>query len=159
MFVKYVSFTIYGFNLCVKVEQKAAMNIVKDTTDFTVEGWKIGKEIPSWFHSYDDWVNDVSINPRSYPVDGNKESTHDADTEVVNFNDPDDTYSVVVGSVCDNVDDDVDEEKEAQYLDGPKVNVTGVQNLSKTPDFFHFVDEKVNWSEIDDSDGDAKKSY
>ena len=112
------------------------MNIVKDTTDFTVEGWKIGKEIPSWVHSYDDWVNDVSINPRSYPVDGNKESTNDADTEVVNFNDPDDTDSVVVGYDCDNVDDDVDEEKEAQYLDGLKVNVTDAQTPSKKSDFF-----------------------
>ena len=111
LFVEYVSFTMYRFNLCVKVEQKAAMNIVKDTTYFTVEGWKIGKKIPTWVHSYDDWVNDVSINPRSYPVDGNKESTNDADTEVVNFNDPDDTDSVVVGYDCANVDDDVDEEK------------------------------------------------
>ena len=43
LFVVYVSFTIYGFNLCVKVEQKAAMNIVKDTTDFTVEGGKLAR--------------------------------------------------------------------------------------------------------------------
>ena len=140
LFVEYVSFTIYGFNLCVKVEQKAAMNIVKDTTDFTVEGLKIGKEIPTWVHSYDTWVNDVSINPRSYQVDGNKESIHDADTEVVNVNDPNDKDSVVVGYVCDNVDDDVDEEKEAQYLVGLKVNITGAQTSSKNPDFFHFVD-------------------
>jgi len=53
LFVEYVSFTMYVFKLCVKVEQKAAMNIVKDTTDSTVEGWKIGKEITSWVHSYD----------------------------------------------------------------------------------------------------------
>jgi len=38
LFVEYVTEAIYGFNLCVKVEQTAAINIVKDTTDFTVEG-------------------------------------------------------------------------------------------------------------------------
>ncbi len=47
LFVEYVTKTIYGFNLCVKVEQTAAINIVKDTIDFIVEGWKIGKEIPT----------------------------------------------------------------------------------------------------------------
>ena len=63
---------------------------------------------------------------------------------MVNINDPDDTDSVVVGDVCDNVDDAVDEDIEAQYLDGLKDNVTDDQ------------DEEVNWSEKDDSDGDAK---
>ena len=33
---------------------------------------------------------------------------------MVNFNDPYDTDSVVVGYDCDNVDDDVDEEKEPE---------------------------------------------
>ena len=42
-------------------------------------------------------------------------------------------------------------------MDCPKANVTGAQTPSKNPDFFHFVDDKVNWSEIDDSDGDEKK--
>jgi len=157
LIVEYVLFNRYGFNLCVKVEQKAAMNIVKETTDFTVEGWKIGKEIPSWVHSYDNWVNDVSINSRSYPVGGNNESTNDADTEVVTVNDPNNTDSVVVGYVCDIVDYDVDEEREAHYLDGLKVNGTGSKTPSKNPDFFSFVEEDVHWNEIDDSDGDEKK--
>jgi hypothetical protein len=113
-------------------------------TDFTVEGWKIGKEIPTWVLGYDEWVKDVTIHPRYYLVDRNKESMHDEVTEVVNIDDPDDTDSVVVGDVCDNVDDAVDEDIEAQYLDGLKDNVTDDQ------------DEEVNWSEKDDSDGDAK---
>jgi len=72
---------------------------------------------------------------------------HDEDTEVVNINDPDDTDSVVVEDVCDNVDDAVDEDIEAQYLDGPKDNVTDDQ------------DEELNWSEKDDSDGNAKGEH
>ena len=63
LFVEYVTKAIYGFNLCVKVEQTAAINIVKDTTDFTVEGWKIGKEIPTWVLGYDEWVNDNDVSP------------------------------------------------------------------------------------------------
>ena len=63
---------------------------------------------------------------------------------MVNINDPDDTDSVVVGDVCDNVDDAVDEDIEAQYLDGLKDNVTDDQG------------EEVNWSEKDDLDSDAK---
>ena len=109
LFVEYVTEAIYGFNLCVKVEQTAAINIVKDTTDFTVEGWEIGKEIPTWFLGYDNWVNDVPTHPRYYPVNGTNESMHGYDTEVVNFNDPDDTDSVVVGNVYDNVDEAVEE--------------------------------------------------
>ncbi len=126
LFVEYVTCTIYiyGFNLCVKVEQKAAVNIVKDMTNFTVEGWKIGKEIPTWVHGYDDWVNDVPIHSRYYPVDGNKESMHDEEPEVVNVDDPDDTHSDIFKDVYDNVDDAVDEDIEAQYLDGLKENGT-----------------------------------
>ena len=47
LLVEYVTEAIYGFNLGVKVEQTAAINIVKDKTAFTVEGWKIAKEIKS----------------------------------------------------------------------------------------------------------------
>ncbi len=50
LFVEYVTSSIYGFNLCVKIEQTAAINIVRDITDFTVEGWKIGKVIPTFFN-------------------------------------------------------------------------------------------------------------
>jgi hypothetical protein len=117
LFVEYVSGAIYGFNLCVKIEQTAAMNIVKDKTDFTVEGWKIGKEIPTWVLGYDDWVNDVPIH---------------LDTEVMNSNDPDDTDSVVV------VDEAVEEDTETQYFDGPNDNDTEGQddqeNLSEPVD-------------------------
>jgi hypothetical protein len=146
LFVEYVTCTIYGFNLCVKVEQTAAINIVKDMPDFTVEGWKIGKEIPTWVLGYDEWVNDVPIHPRYYPVNGNNESMHDKDTEVVEIvDDPDDTDSVVVDNACDNVDEAGDEDfEEHQYADGLKDNVTGDQ------------DEEVNLSEKDDSDGDPK---
>jgi len=128
LFVEYVTSNIYGFNLCVKVEQTAAINIVKDTTDFTVEGWKIGKEIPTWVLGYDDWVNDVPIHP-----------------EVVNIDDSDGPDSVVIRNVYDSVDEAVEEDIEAQYIDGLKDNDTDVQQ-----------DEKDNWSEPEDSDGDAK---
>ena len=123
LFVEYNASCVYGFNLCVKVEQTAVINIVKDMTDFTVEGWKIGKEIPTWVHGYDKW---------DYPVDGNKESMHDEETEVVNVYDPDDTDSVVVRSVCDNVDEAVDKDIEVQYLDGLKDNVTDDQDEKST---------------------------
>ena len=128
LFVEYNASCVYGFNLCVKVEQTAVINIVKDMTDFTVEGWKIGKEIPTWFHSYDEWVNDVPIHPRYYPVNGNKESMHDEETEVVDVDDPNETDSVVVEDVDDNVDDAVDEDIEAEFLDGVKGRVTGNQD-------------------------------
>ena len=60
LFAEYVMCTIYGFNLCIKVDQTAVINIVKDMTDFTVEGWKIGKEIPTWVLGYDEWVNSLT---------------------------------------------------------------------------------------------------
>ena len=144
LFVEYVTSAIYGFNLCVKVEQTAAINIVKDTTDFTVVGWKIGKEIPTWVLGYDDWVNDIPIHPRYYLVSGNNESMHDYDTEVVNVDDPNDTDSVVVGNVNDKVDEAVEEDSELQYSECLKDNDTDGQ------------DEEINLSEPEDSDGDAK---
>jgi hypothetical protein len=127
VFVEYVTKAIYGFNLCVKVEQTAAMNIVKDKTDFTVEGWKIGKEIPTWVLGYDNWVNDVPIHLHGY------------DTEVMNANDPDAADSVVV------VDETVEEDIGGQYFDGQKDNDTEDQ------------DEQEYWSDAEDSDGDAKR--
>ncbi len=63
LLVEYDTTSIYGFNLCVKVEQTAAINIVRDITDFTVEVWKIGKVIPTWVLGYDEWVKDVPIHP------------------------------------------------------------------------------------------------
>jgi hypothetical protein len=126
LFVEYVTEAIYGFNLCVKVKQTAAINIVKDKTDFTVEGWKIGKEIPTWVLGYDDWVNDVPIHLHGY------------DTEMMNVNYPDAADSLVV------VDETVEEDIDGQYYDGPKDNDTEGQ------------DEQEYWSEAEDSDGDAK---
>ena len=55
------------------------------------------------------------------------------------------------------MDVDVDLEKEAQFLDGPKVNGTGSKTPSKNPNCFQFVEDEVHWSEIDDSDGDEKE--
>jgi hypothetical protein len=146
LFVEYVTSSMYGFNVCVKVEQTAAVNIVKDMTGFTVEGWKIGKEIPTWVLGYDEWVNDVPIHPRYYPVNGNNETMHDKDTEVVEIvAHPADIDSVAVGNAYDNVDEASDEDfEEHQYADGLNDNVPGDQ------------DEEVNWSEKDDLGGDPK---
>ena len=44
LIVGYVTEAIYGFNLGAKVEQTAAMNIVKDKTDFILEGWQIAAD-------------------------------------------------------------------------------------------------------------------
>ena len=51
---------------------------------------------------------------------------------MVNVYDPDDTDSVVVRSVCDNVDEAVDKDIEVQYLDGLKDNVTDDQDEKST---------------------------
>ena len=51
---------------------------------------------------------------------------------------------MVIGNVYDNVDEAVEEDIEAQYFDGLKDNDTDAQ------------DEKDNWSEPEDSDGNAK---
>jgi len=142
LFVEYVSGAIYGFNLCVKIEQTAAMNIVKDKTDFTVEGWKIGKEIPTWVLGYDDWVNDVPIH---------------LDTEVMNSNDPDDTDSVFV------MDEAVEENTEAQYINGQIDNDNEDQDeqeyWSEAEDSdgdakregTEVQDEEVTWSDDEDT--------
>ena len=126
LLVEYVTEAIYGFNLCVKVKQTAAINIVKDKTDFTVEGWKIGKEIPTWVLGYEDWVNDVPIHLHGY------------DTEVTSVNYLDAADSLVV------VDEAVEEDIDAQYFDGPKENDTKGQ------------DEEEYLSEAGNLDGDAK---
>jgi len=126
LIVEYVTEAIYGFNLGVKVEQTAAINIVKDKTDFTVEGWKIAKEIPTWVLGYDDWVNDVPNH------------LHGHDTELMNVNYPDAAGTLVV------VDEAVEEGIDAQYYVDPKANEHEGQ------------DEEEYYSEAADSDGDAK---
>ena len=45
----------YGFNLSNDVEKAAAIQVVKDKDDFTVVGWSIGKTIPNWVKSFDEW--------------------------------------------------------------------------------------------------------
>ena len=126
LIVGYVTEAIYGFNLGAKVEQKAAINIVKDKTDFTVEGWQIAKEIPTWVLGYDNWVNDVP----NY--------LHGHDTEFMNVNYPDAAGSSVVA------DEAVEEGIDAQYYVYPKDNENEDQ------------DEEECYSEAADSDGDAK---
>ena len=127
LIVEYVFSNIYGFNLGVKVEQTAAINIVKDKTDFTVEGWKIAKEIPTWVLGYDDWVNDVPNH------------LHGHDTELMNINYPDAAGTLVV------VDEAVEEGIDAQYYVDPNGNESEGQD-----------GEEEYWSEAADSDGDAK---
>ena len=127
LIVEYVTEAIYGFNLGVKVEQTAAINIVKDKTDFTVEGWKIAKEIPTWVLGYDDWVNDVPNH------------LHGHDTELMNINYPDAAGTLVV------VDEAVEEGIDAQYYVDPNGNESEGQD-----------GEEEYWSEAADSDGDAK---
>ncbi len=45
----------YGFNLSIDVEEAAAIQIVNDKDDFTVVGWSIGKIIPNWVKSFNEW--------------------------------------------------------------------------------------------------------
>jgi hypothetical protein len=51
--VECTSCFIYGFNLFVKAEQAAAINIAKDVSAFTMLGWKFGKVMPSWVLGFD----------------------------------------------------------------------------------------------------------
>ena len=45
----------YGFNLSNDVEKAAAIQVVRDKHDFTVGGWNIGKVIPNWVKSFEEW--------------------------------------------------------------------------------------------------------
>ena len=45
----------YRFNLSIDVEEAAAIQVVTDKDDFTVVGWSIGKIIPNWVKSFDEW--------------------------------------------------------------------------------------------------------
>ncbi len=42
----------YGFNLNVKAERITA-NLIVNSDDFTVVGWKISKELPPWVNNAD----------------------------------------------------------------------------------------------------------
>ena len=134
LIVGYVSEAIYGFNLGAKVEQTAAINIVKDKTDFTVEGWQIAKEIPTWVLGYDDWVNDVPNN------------LHGHDTEWRNVNYPDAAGSLVV------VNEAVEEGIDVQYYVDPIDN----ENEGQDEEGYYSEAADLDYSEAADSDGDAK---
>ncbi len=45
----------YGYNLSNDVEKAAAVQVVSDKHDFTVGGWSIGKVIPNWVTSFEEW--------------------------------------------------------------------------------------------------------
>ena len=138
LIVEYVTEAIYGFNLGVKVEQTAAINIIKDKTDFTVEGWKIAKEIPTWVLGYDDWVNDVP-------------------NHLMNVN-----FSNAAGSLV-VVDEAVEEGIDAQYYVDPKDNENEGQDeeeyWSEAADSdgdaktegTEVEDEEVSWSDVEDT--------
>ena len=76
LMVEYTNLSVYGFNLCVQAEQVAAIAIVKDTSDFTVDGWKISKEKPIWVLGFDEWHREIPIHPSNpyYKVDGSIQS-------------------------------------------------------------------------------------
>jgi hypothetical protein len=138
LIVEYVTKAIYGFNLGVKVEQTAAINIVKDKTDFSVEGWKIAKEIPTWVLGYDNWVNDVP-------------------NQLMNVNFSDAAGSLVV------VDEAVEEGIDAQYFVDPKDNENEGQDEEEywseaadsdgdaKTDGTEVKDEEVSWSDVEDT--------
>ena len=55
LIVETINESAYGFNLSVEVEKAAAIQVVTDKDDFTVVGWSIGKIIPNWVKSFDEW--------------------------------------------------------------------------------------------------------
>jgi len=55
LIVEAINESAYGFNLSVEVEKAAAIQVVTDKDDFTVVGWSIGKIIPNWVKSFDEW--------------------------------------------------------------------------------------------------------
>jgi len=55
LIVEAINESAYGFNLSVEIEKAAAIQVVTDKDDFTVVGWSIGKIIPNWVKSFDEW--------------------------------------------------------------------------------------------------------
>ncbi len=55
---------------------------------------------PKWVRGFNEWLNDVPIHPRYYPVDGNKERMLNDETEVMDVDDS--VKSVVKTEVVDN---------------------------------------------------------
>jgi hypothetical protein len=145
--VEYISSSIFGFDLCVKAEQAAATTIVKDMTDLTMEGWKISKVKPKWVLCFDEWLNDVPIHPRYYPVDANKEMMPTEEMEMVDNNDSD--KSEVKTEVVDNKDsvdnkDDVDNE-DNEVKDSDTENLDGNLKGKGGED----QEDEVSWSDKD----------
>jgi hypothetical protein len=155
--VEYISSSIHGFNLCVKTEQAAATTIVKDMTDLTLEGRKISKVKPKWVFGFDEWLNNVPIYPRYYPVDGNKETMPNEETEMVDVDDSD--KSEVKTEVVDNEyfvnnEDDVHnednevEDSDAENLDG---NLKG-KGGEDQDDEFSWSDEDLQYPKFKSAD-------
>ena len=87
LMVEYTNLSVYGFNLRVQAERVAAIAIVKDTSDFTVDGWKVSKEKPIWVLGFDEWHRDIPIhlsNP-CYKVDGSIQSLSNKKPEVLDI--------------------------------------------------------------------------
>ena len=87
LMVEYTNLSVYGFNLRVQAEQVAAIAIVKDTSDFTVDGWKVSKEKPIWVLGFDEWHREIPIhlsNP-CYKVDGSIQSLSNKKPEVLDI--------------------------------------------------------------------------
>ena len=87
LMVEYTTLSVYGFNLRVQAERVAAIAIVKDTSDFTVDGWKVSKEKPIWVLGFDEWHRDIPIhlsNP-CYKVDGSIQSLSNKKPEVLDI--------------------------------------------------------------------------
>ncbi len=85
--VEYTNSSVYGFNLRVQAEQVAAIAIVKYTSDFTVDGWKISKEKPIWVLGFDEWHRQIPIHPSNpyYKVDGSIQSLSNKKPEVLDI--------------------------------------------------------------------------
>jgi hypothetical protein len=81
-------------------------------SDFTVEGWKIGKVKPIWVLRFDEWHKDVPIHPRDYQVDGSNESTPNKKSEVLNIDKSDKSENKK--EVLDN-NDSVNNEDEGSH--------------------------------------------
>ncbi len=61
LFVEATNGCSYRFNLSNDVEKSAAIQVVTDKNNFTVVGWNIGKIIPNWVKSFEDWNIYISV--------------------------------------------------------------------------------------------------
>jgi hypothetical protein len=81
--VKYTNGCFYGFNLVVKNERQTATNFVADVNNnFTITGWRMSKNLPSWALSYQEWQSFISAGEschvgeiEAFTVDNNKDES------------------------------------------------------------------------------------